>query len=81
MLNEIIRETTAYKDILEEGAVIALRQAIGDVAQERFPGIIAEVNKHLENINDPSVLRKVNLKMCTALDAEEVQRYLDTVGE
>ena len=56
MLNEIIRETTAYKDILEEGAVTALRQAIGDVVQERFPEIILQVNKHLETIYDPSVL-------------------------
>jgi hypothetical protein len=80
MLNEIIRETTAYKDILEEGAVIALRQAIGDVVQERFPEIIVLVNKHLEAIFDPSVLRKVNLKMCTVLEVEEVERYLETMG-
>ena len=79
MLNEVIRETAAYKDILEEGAVVALRQAIGDVVQERFPEIIVQVNKHLEMIYDPSVLRKVNLKMCTALENKEVEHYLEII--
>src|SRR5579872_4996882 len=58
MLNEIIRETTAYKDILEEGAVMALREAIGDVVQERFPEIIVEVNRYLETLYNPSILRR-----------------------
>ena len=80
MLNEIIRETTAYKDILEEGAVMALREAIGDVVQERFPEIIVEVNRYLETLYNPSILRRVNLKICTALESEEVQYYLETIG-
>ena len=81
MLNEIIRETTAYKDIMEEGAVLALRQAILDVVQERFPEMTQPVKKHIDAIYDSLVLRQVNLKMCTASKAEDIHHYLQTVSE
>ena len=65
----------------QEGELRALRQAIVDVVQERFPDIAASVKRRVQTIEDPSLLRLVNVKMSTLLTAKEAQQYVRSIGK
>ena len=65
----------------QEGELQALRQVIVDVVQERFPEIVANVEKQVQTIEDPSLLRLVNVKMSTLQTAKDAQQYLQSPGK
>lgn len=97
MLRDILEESWAYQEMVQkglqqgleqgleqgrqEGELRALRQAIVDVVQERFPGIVASVKKQVQTIEDPSLLRLVNVKMSTLPTAKEAQQYVRSTGK
>lgn len=80
-MSDILRETWAYREIMQEGKIEVLRQAILDVIQERFPEILPFAKKQLEGIEDTESLRRMNVKMSMAQTAEEALQYLFTVGK
>ena len=49
-MSDILRETWAYQEILQEGELWGLHQAVQDVIQERFPEILPYAKKQLEGI-------------------------------
>ena len=68
---------------IEQG-LEALRQAIVDVVEERFPEIATLAKKKVETIKDPALLRHINVKMSTAQtlhEAEQSLAALDTNGK
>ncbi len=65
----------------QEGELRALRLVIVDIVQERFPEILASVEKRVQTIDDPSLLRLVNVKMSTLPTAKEAQQYIQSVGK
>jgi predicted transposase YdaD len=84
MLEDILRDSWLYQDILKEGreeGIQTMRLAILDIVQARFPEIVDMVRKELEGIDDPMLLRRLNLKMSTATDANEAARALFRITE
>ena len=80
-MSDILRETWAYQEIMQEGKIEVLHQAILDVIQERFPEILPFAKKQMEGIEDTEGLRRINIKMSTVRTAEEAFQYLFTVGK
>ncbi len=80
-MGDILRETWAYQEIMQEGELRALHLAVLDVIQERFPEILPYAKKQIDGIEDTEVLRRLNVKMSTVQTAEEALQYLFTVGK
>jgi hypothetical protein len=78
-MSDILRETWAYQEIMQEGKIEVLHQAILDVIQERFPEILPFSKKQIEGIENIEVLRRSIVKMSTVQTAEEALQYLFTV--
>jgi predicted transposase YdaD len=116
MLEEILRDSWIYQDILREGleegrekgleeglekglekglakglekgleegreeGIRNMRLSILDIVKVRFPAIVDVVKKGLDSIDDPMLLRRLNLKMSTATDANEAARALFRITE
>jgi hypothetical protein len=79
--SDILRETWAYQEIMQEGELRGLHQAVQDVIQARFPEILPYAKKQMEGIEDSEVLRHLNVKMSMAQTAEEALQYLFTVDK
>ncbi len=58
-----------------------MRQGIQDVAQVRFSEIVAVVQERLETVQDASTLRKINLKVSTAQNEQEVLQFLTELSQ
>lgn len=80
-MSDILRETWAYQEIMQEGEIRGLYQAVQDVIQERFPEILPYTKKQLEDIQDAEILRHLIVKMSTVRTAEEASQYLFTIGK
>lgn len=75
-MSDVLRETWAYQEILQEGELRALRQVFQDVVQERFPEIAPFAKKQVDGIEDTDILRRLNVKMSTVQTVEEALQYL-----
>ena len=94
---DILEESWAYQEMVEKGfrqgfqqgfqqglqkgELRTLRQAIVDVVQERFPEILASVEKRVQTIGDPSLLRLVIVKMSILPTAKEAQQYVRSIAK
>jgi predicted transposase YdaD len=92
MLEDILRDTPVYQEVLaegveqgieqgiKEGKLEAQRQTLLDVVQERFPGITHLAKKQADAIEDPDVLRHLIVKMSIVQTSTEAEHYLLTMG-
>ena len=83
-MHDILRETPIYQEILKEGreeGLEALRQAVVDVVQERFPKMVGLARKLVTFVEDTSALRRLIVKVSIAQNAEEAKQYLLSVVE
>jgi flagellar biosynthesis/type III secretory pathway protein FliH len=80
-LSDILRETWAYQEIMQEGELRGLHQAVEDVIQERFPEILLYAKKQLEGIQDVKALRHLIVKMSIAQTADEALEYLFVIDK
>jgi hypothetical protein len=80
-MSDILRETWAYQEILQQGELRGLHRAVQDVIQERFPEILPYAKKQLEGIQDAEIKRHLIVKMSTVRTAEEAFQDLFTVGK
>ncbi len=80
-MSDILRETWAYQEIMQEGELWGLHLAVQDVIQARFPEILPYAKKQMEGIVDTELLRRMNVKMSTVQTAEEALQYLFTVDK
>ncbi len=88
MLEDIVRETWFYKDIYQEGkeegleeGMQALRLAVLDVIQERFPEVIDLAEKQIAPIKDAVILRRLIVKMSATQTAEKARQYIQELGK
>ncbi len=93
MLEDILQETPAYKQILrrgeekgreegrEEGQLEALRQTVVDVIIERFPQLLRLARKQVAVVDSPTQLRHLVVKISIAQNIEEARRELLAVDE
>jgi len=80
-MSDILRETWAYQEIMQEGELRGLHRAVQDVIHERFPEILPYAKKQLDGIQDAEILRHLIVKMSTVRTAEEAFQYLFTIGK
>jgi predicted transposase YdaD len=80
-MSDILRETWAYQEIVQEGELRALHQTLLDVVQARFPEILPYTKKQTEGIEDTEILRRLIVKMSIVQTTEEALQYLFTVRE
>ena len=81
MYRDILEDSWVVQEERREGAVRELRLAVLDVIQARFPEIYLYAKKHIEVLEDTETLRRLNLKMSTAISEEEALQYLIAIVE
>jgi hypothetical protein len=59
-MSDILRETWAYQEIVQEGELRVLHQALLDVVQARFPEILPYTKKQTEGIEDAGDLETLD---------------------
>ena len=83
MYHDALEQTPTYQKLVnkgfEKGREEALRQAVVDVVQERFPEIAALAQKQVEGLEDITLLRRLNVKMSTAQTVQEAVQALITL--
>jgi predicted transposase YdaD len=66
MLEDILRDTPVYQEVLAEGmekGLEAQRQTLLDIVQERFPEIARLAKQQVDAIEDTDVLRRLTVKI------------------
>jgi predicted transposase YdaD len=88
MLEDILRDTPVYQEVLaegleqglekgiKEGKLEAQRQTLLDIVEERFPEIVRLAKRQADTIEDPEVLRRLNVKMSVVRSSKEAEQYL-----
>lgn len=84
MLEDILRETPVYQEVLaegeekgrEEGKLEAQRQTLLDIVQERFPAIARLAKRQADAIKDPEVLRHLTVKISVVKTSQEAEQFL-----
>jgi predicted transposase YdaD len=87
MLEDILRDTPVYQEVLAEGMEKGLeqgletqRQTLLDIVQERFPAIARLAKQQAEAIEDPEMLRRLTVKISIVKTSKEAQQYLLNPG-
>jgi flagellar biosynthesis/type III secretory pathway protein FliH len=92
MLEDILRDTPVYQEVLaegmekglekgrelgfREGEILAQRQTLLDIVQERFPGIASLAKQQVDAIEDTDVLRRLTVKISIVKTSMEAEKYL-----
>ena len=87
MLNDFLRDTPVYQEVLAEGEEKGLekgletqRQTLLDIVQERFPAIARLAKQQTVTIEDPEVLRRLIVKISIVKTSTEAEQYLLNPG-
>ena len=87
MLEDILRDTPVYQEVLAEGLEKGLeqgletqRQTLLDIVQERFPAIARLAKQQTDTIEDPEVLRRLIVKISIVKTSKEAEQYLLNPG-
>jgi len=83
MLEDFLRDTPVYQEVLAEGmekglekGLEAQRQTLLDIVQERFPAIARLAKRQADVIEDPEVLRHLTVKISIVKTSQEAEQYL-----
>ena len=88
MLEDILRDTPVYQEVLaegmekglekgiKEGKLRALRQTLLDIVLERFPEFVCLAKQQSEAIEDPELLRHLTVKIGVVRTSQEAEQYL-----
>ena len=92
MLQDILRDTDAYQQILregeekgykdgkeegkEEGKLLASRQMLINLIQVKFPDAVSLAKRSIDTINDVEVLQTAAMKIFTMQTVEELFHLL-----
>ena len=85
--DDIIEDSWGYQELmargkqkwLHEGELHALREAVLDIVQDRFPLFVTVVSNHLQNINDTTLLRRLIVKLSDAQTLQEAEQAFRAV--
>ena len=91
MLEDILRDTPVYQEVLAEGEEKGLergleqgletqRQTLLDIVQERFPAIARLAKQQADTIEDPEMLRRLIVKISIVKTPKEAEQYLLNPG-
>jgi predicted transposase YdaD len=79
MLQDVLRDTWAYQEILQEGREEGLnsqRQMLVALVEAHFPNIVQLAQERAEAIKDPKGLQRLFLKLVAAQKEEEAIKVL-----
>ncbi len=92
MLRDILRDTEAYQQILQEGVkegeekgrqegvkegeILGLRLTLLNILQKRFPDVMQLARSQVDSINNPALLLDAIMKAIEAQSVEEILRLL-----
>jgi predicted transposase YdaD len=87
MLEDILRDTPVYQEVLAEGMEKGLekgletqRQTLLDIVQERFPAIARLAKQQTDTIEDPEMLRRLIVKISIVKSSKDAEQYLLNPG-
>ena len=87
MLEDILRDTSVYQEVLAEGMENELekgletqRQTLLDIVQERFPAIARLAKQQADALEDPEMLRRLTVKISIVKTSKEAEQYLLNPG-
>src|SRR5712692_4026411 len=87
MLEDILRDTPVYQEVLAEGMEKGLekgletqRQTLLDIVQERFPAIARLAKQQADALEDPEMLRHMTVKISIVKTSKEAEQYLLNPG-
>ena len=87
MLEDILRDTPVYQEVLAEGMQKGLeqgletqRQTLLDIVQERFPAIARLAKQQADTFEDPEMLRRLIVKISIVKTPKEAEQYLLNPG-
>ncbi len=75
-MSDILRETWAYQEIVQEGELRALHQALLAVVQRRFPEIIDLTKKQIDDVVEPESLQDLLVNISLAQNVQDAIRAL-----
>ena len=84
MLRDVLRDTWAYQEIMQEGVEMGLQEqrlTLLEVVQARFPDVEPLAKKTVDSIGDLAVLRRLIVKMSVTQTEEEAKQALLEVGK
>lgn len=79
---DILEDSWGYQELtaqprqkgLREGELQARRDAVLDIVQDRFPSLVTLVSSHIQNIDDTTLLRSLNVKLSAAQTIQEAEQ-------
>ena len=84
MLEDILRDTPVYQEVLaegeEKGKLEAQHELLLDIVQERFPEIASLARRQADTIENPEVLRRLIVKISIVKTSKEAEQYLLNPG-
>jgi len=88
MLDDILRDTPVYQEVLaegeekglEKGKLEAQHEVLLDIVQERFPEIASLAKRQADTIEDPEMLRRLIVKISIVKTSKEAEQYLLNPG-
>jgi predicted transposase YdaD len=81
MFQDILRESSVYQEIVEEGRIQGQREMLLKLIQLRFPELEALAKQQTDSITDPELLPTVNFKLLAAQTIEEARQILLSIDK
>ena len=71
---DILEDSWAYQEMVANGKIQALREAIMDVVRIRFPEVEQRARQQVYSIEDLDDLRRLNVKLSAAQTVQEAEQ-------
>src|SRR5260370_11986926 len=81
MFQDILRESSVYQEIVEEGRIQEQRKMLLMLVQLRFPELEALAKQQSDGIISPEILPPVNFKLLAAQTIEEARQILLSINK
>ncbi len=75
-MQDILRETRAYQEIIQEGKLEALHDALLKIVRERFPEMIEVMRKQIGGVVNPTTLEDLLVNISLAQNLQEALQAL-----
>ena len=81
MFQDILRESSIYQEIVEEGRIQEQREMLMRLVQLRFPELLALAKQQADGITNPEALPPVNFKLLDVQTIEEARQLLLNINK
>lgn len=89
MSHDILRESSIYQEIVEQGRQVGIeqgkiqgkRESLLFLVQERFPDALTLAKQQLESVTDAEILHEILFKLADAQTVEDAKRIFLELGD